>query len=79
MSVGPDPEALSGDDLLRIGTGIVAAYVSRNAVPADDLPDVIRTVHTTLEGLARGAAPLASPSAAAYSTTSSSAWKTARS
>ncbi len=59
MSVGPDPEALSGEDLLRLGTGIVAAYVSRNAVPADDLPDVIRTVHTALEGLARGAAPVA--------------------
>ncbi len=57
MSVGPDPEALSGEDLLRLGTGIVAAYVSRNAVPADDLPDVIRTVHTALEGLSRGVAP----------------------
>ena len=58
MSVGPDPEVLSGEELLRLGTGIVAAYVSRNAIPADDLPDVIRTVHTALEGLSRGAAPV---------------------
>jgi len=58
MSVGPDPETLSGEDLLRLGTGIVAAYVSRNAIPADDLPDVIRTVHSALEGLSRGSAPL---------------------
>ena len=58
MSVAPDPEPLSGEDLLRLGTGIVAAYVSRNAIPADDLPDVIRTVHTALEGLSRGAAPV---------------------
>ena len=54
MSGGPEPEALSGEDLLRLGTGIVAAYVSRNAVPADELPNVIRTIHTALEGLARG-------------------------
>jgi predicted transcriptional regulator len=58
MSVGPEPETLSGEDLLRLGTGIVAAYVSRNAVPADDLPDVIRTVHSALEGLSRGGAPV---------------------
>jgi predicted transcriptional regulator len=58
MSGGPDPEELSGDDLLRLGTGIVAAYVSRNAIPADDLPDVIRTVHSALESLSRGVAPL---------------------
>jgi len=32
MSVGSDPEGPSGEDLLRLGTGIVAAYVSRNAV-----------------------------------------------
>ncbi|MGZ3377867.1 MAG: MucR family transcriptional regulator [Phenylobacterium sp.] len=54
MSVGPDPEALSGEDLMRLGAGIVAAYVSRNAVPADDVPDLIRTIHHALEGLSRG-------------------------
>src|SRR5260221_7562153 len=56
MSVGPDPEDLSGDDLLRLGTGIVAAYVSRNAVAADAVPDLIRTVHSALEGIARDGA-----------------------
>ena len=59
MSVGPDPDGPSGGELLRLGAGIVAAYVSRNAVPADDLPDVIRTIHSALEGLSRGAAPVA--------------------
>jgi predicted transcriptional regulator len=59
MSVGPDPEGLTGEELLRLGTGIVAAYVSRNAVPADDVPDIIRTVHTALSGLSRfGSAPV---------------------
>src|SRR5881394_2582271 len=57
MSVGPDPEGPSGEDLLRLGAGIVAAYVSRNQVAADAVPDLIRTVHQALEGLARGAPP----------------------
>lgn len=56
MSVGPDPEGRSSEELLRLGAEIVAAYVSRNAVSAEAVPDIIRTVHHALEGLARGAA-----------------------
>ena len=41
---------------MRLGAGIVAAYVSRNAVATDAVPDIIRTVHQALEGIARGAA-----------------------
>jgi len=55
MSVGPDPEGRSSEELLRLGAEIVAAYVSRNAVSAEAVPDIIRTVHHALEGLARGA------------------------
>jgi predicted transcriptional regulator len=55
MSVGPDPEGHSGEELLRLGAGIVAAYVSRNIVAADAVPDIIRTVHHALEGLSRAA------------------------
>lgn len=55
MSVGPDSGAPSGEDILRLGAGIVAAYVSRNAVAAEAVPDIIRTVHHTLEQLTRGA------------------------
>jgi predicted transcriptional regulator len=54
MSVGPDNGAPSGDELLRLGAGIVAAYVSRNAVSADAVPDIIRSVHHTLEQITRG-------------------------
>ncbi|WP_411287546.1 MucR family transcriptional regulator [Phenylobacterium sp.] len=58
MSVGPDSEGPSGDELLRLGAGIVAAYVSRNAVAADAVPDIIRAVHGALRGIADGdAAP----------------------
>jgi predicted transcriptional regulator len=55
MSVGPDSAGPSGEDLLRLGAGIVAAYVSRNAVSTEAVPDIIRTVHQTLEQISRGA------------------------
>ncbi|HEX5262914.1 MAG TPA: MucR family transcriptional regulator [Phenylobacterium sp.] len=57
MSVGPHPEGPSGDDLLRLGTGIVSAFVSRNSVPADALPEVIRTVHQALQSLSGEGVP----------------------
>ncbi|HSV03382.1 MAG TPA: MucR family transcriptional regulator [Phenylobacterium sp.] len=58
MSVGPGPETHSGEELLRLGAGIVAAYVSRNSVSAEAVPDIIRTVHQTLESITRGSAAL---------------------
>ena len=58
MSVGPDPEKPSGEDILQLSTEVVAAFVSRNAIPADALPDLIRTVHQALEGLVGGSAPV---------------------
>ncbi|WP_293209952.1 MucR family transcriptional regulator, partial [Parvibaculum sp.] len=38
-------------EIMRLTTEIVAAYVSNNAVAANDLPGMIRTVHSTLAGL----------------------------
>ena len=52
MSVGPDQEGPTSDELMRLGADIVSAYVSRNAVAADAVPDIIRTVHQALTGLA---------------------------
>lgn len=60
MSVGPDSEGLSGEELMRLGAGIVSAYISRNAVTADAVPDIIRTVHQALVQLT-GVAPPALP------------------
>ena len=57
MSVVPDPQGPSDEDLLRLSTGVVAAYVSRNSIAADALPDVIRSVHGALEGLSRDTPP----------------------
>jgi predicted transcriptional regulator len=57
MSVGPDPEGPSGEELLRLGVEIVAAYVSRNTVSAEAVPDIIRTVHEALQGISRNPPP----------------------
>jgi predicted transcriptional regulator len=51
MSVDAEPEGPSGEEQLRLVGEIVAAYVSRNAVPLDEIPALIRSVHDTLNGL----------------------------
>jgi len=40
------------EDLLKLASDIVSAYVSNNPIPAADLPNMIRSVHATLGGLA---------------------------
>jgi predicted transcriptional regulator len=57
MSVGPDPKGPSGEDILQLSTGVVAAFVSRNPIPAEALPDLIRTVHHALDALSRDGSP----------------------
>jgi predicted transcriptional regulator len=39
------------EDILKLVTEIVTAYVSRNTVAAEDLPNVIKSVHATLGGI----------------------------
>lgn len=50
------PEASVGrtDDLLKLASDIVAAYVSNNPVPVGDLPAMIKSIHATLGGLSGG-------------------------
>lgn len=38
-------------ELLRLSAEIVAAYVAQNSVQAAAIPDLIRSVHDTLQGL----------------------------
>lgn len=59
MSVEAEPEVRSGEELMRLGADIVAAYVSRNAVAAEAVPEIIRSVYGALEGLSKGPAPAA--------------------
>ena len=40
----------SEDDILKLVTEIVAAYVSKNTVAASELPGIIKNVHATLGG-----------------------------
>jgi len=39
------------DDSLRLAADIVAAYVANNTVSVTTIPDLIRTIHTTVAGL----------------------------
>ncbi|MBL6939618.1 MAG: MucR family transcriptional regulator [Alphaproteobacteria bacterium] len=49
-----NPEVSVGrtDELLKLASDIVAAYVSNNAISVGDLPGMIKSVHSTLGGLA---------------------------
>lgn len=57
MNSGADAQGVPGEDLLRLGADIVSAYVSRNSVSAEAVPDIIRSVHQTLRSLTNGAPP----------------------
>ncbi len=44
----------SQDELLRMTTQVVSAYVGNNAVNENQIPDVIQSVYGSLEGLNNG-------------------------
>lgn len=48
------PENMSRDELLRMTTQVVAAYVGNNPVPEAQISDVIQSVYGSLEGLGGG-------------------------
>jgi predicted transcriptional regulator len=50
-----DMENPKGNDLLKLVSDIVAAYVSNNPVPVSELPGMIKSVHATLGSLSVGA------------------------
>lgn len=56
MPQSSDTAAHKSDDLLKLASDIIAAYVSNNPIPAAELPGMIRSVHATLGGLVSGAA-----------------------
>jgi len=49
-----DMTGARGDELLKLASEIVAAYVSNNPVPVGELPSMIKSVHATLGGLSSG-------------------------
>lgn len=44
-------------DLLRLSAEVVASYLAQNNVAPAQIPDLIRSVHTTFAGLGAGAEP----------------------
>ena len=57
MALDDEATGLESLDTARLGAAIVAAYVSRNPVATDGLPDLIRTVHEALVRLAQPEPP----------------------
>lgn len=53
MSIEAGIEETSGDELMRLGVDIVTAYVSRNRVSVEAVPEIIRAVHDALASLGR--------------------------
>jgi predicted transcriptional regulator len=49
----------STGDLIGLAADIVSAYVTKNAVPAGELPALIATVHTSLQNVSNPAQPKA--------------------
>ncbi|KQO65806.1 MucR family transcriptional regulator [Methylobacterium sp. Leaf88] len=47
-------------DFVELTVDLTSAYVSNNSIRPTDLPDLIRTIHAALGGLASGAAAIAS-------------------
>ncbi len=53
--------ATEGPDLLFYSADIIAAFVGQNRVTAEQLPDLIRSVHQTLSSLGQAPAAPSSP------------------
>ncbi len=51
MPQNSDTASMKTDDILKLTSEIVAAYVRNNPVPAADIPAMIKSVHATLGGL----------------------------
>ena len=52
MAQNSDNSGGRGDEILKLASEIVAAYVSNNPIPVSEVPAMIKSVHATLGGLA---------------------------
>jgi predicted transcriptional regulator len=52
MAQGADNQHLRSDELLKLASEIVAAYVSNNPIPVSEVPAMIKSIHGTLGSLA---------------------------
>ena len=51
MAQNTEGQLLKSDDILKLATEVVAAYVSNNPIPVSEVPAMLKTVHSTLGGL----------------------------
>ena len=51
MAQALDIQGQKSDDILKLATEIVAAYVSNNPIPVSEVPAMIKSVHGTLGSL----------------------------
>lgn len=51
MAANTEPQNSKSDDVLKLASEIVAAYVSNNPLPASEVPGMIKSVHAMLGGL----------------------------
>ena len=51
MAQNIEVPGIKSDDILKLTTEIVAAYVSNNPIPVSEVPAMIKSVHGTLGGL----------------------------
>ncbi len=56
-----EKSAADRSEMLRMAVDIVAAYVSNNSVPANQVPEVINTVFSSLIGVDGGSEPPVEP------------------
>ena len=63
MAQGGDGSNAKGDEILKLASEIVAAYVSNNPIAVSEVPAMIKSVHSALGGLA-GATPSETATAA---------------
>jgi predicted transcriptional regulator len=54
MPQSTDTPHLRTDELLKLASEIVAAYVSNNPIPVSEVPAMIKSIHGTLGSLAGG-------------------------
>jgi predicted transcriptional regulator len=47
-------DTMGADEALRMTANVVASYAANNKIAVEQLPDLIRSVHRTMIGLARG-------------------------
>lgn len=48
--------SIDNEELLRMTTDIVASFLTHNSVPAESVPDMIRSVHATIKEVSGGEA-----------------------